>query len=96
MTDAQLSKMTAKDLRLLREKVLHLIERKQAEARIALKQTMADLAAQAGYSLGEVIGAAPTRKIKAAARWRDPQTGVLWSGRGRVPNNFDRTRAVQT
>lgn len=60
--------------------------------------------------LGETMPAAPaqpptpeprkrpkrTRKARGNGRhaMRDAETGVIWAGRGRLPGNFDRARAV--
>lgn len=85
--------MTVKDLRLLREKINAKIEIKQADARHNLKVKLAVLAESRGYTLAEIIDAKPA-KVKRGKRQRDPSTGVVWSGWGRMPNNFDRKRAV--
>jgi len=88
----KLEGMTAKDLRLLRERIDAVIVRKQQEAKAALRQQFAEMAFQADIDIKELFG---TRKTtgRPSAKWRDPKTGVLWSGRGRRPDNYDHARA---
>lgn len=88
----KLEGMTAKDLRLLRERIDAVIVRKQQEAKAALRQQFSEMAFQADIDIRELFG---TRKTtgKSSAKWRDPKTGVVWSGRGRHPHNFDKERA---
>lgn len=63
-----------------RLKKLEKADRKAALA--AAEQAARD----AGFSLDELLsGAAPAKKAKSPAKYRDPDTGKEWSGRGRRP-----------
>lgn len=88
-----LDNMPTRDLRILRERIILKIETKQAEARRNLKAEFTTLARERGFDLSDIVGG-KAFKVKAAAKFRDSKSGVLWSGRGRMPKGFDRNRAV--
>jgi DNA-binding protein H-NS len=65
-------------------KQIEMARTKEVEAVIAqLKQTIAD------YGLtAKDLGLPPVKKLTrrpAVAKYRDPKTGMTWSGRGRAP-----------
>ncbi len=51
------------------------------------RKKIADMAAEAGYSVEDLFGSKPTRqRARAKVKFRDPKnTGNAWSGRGRMP-----------
>lgn len=90
-----LDKMNAKQLREYRERIDAVIAKKQAEEKAALRKAFSDMAAEAGTTVDELFGKKRGGKSKPAATagWRDKSTGVTWAGRGRMPTNFDKSRA---
>ena len=68
-------------------------EREKAE----LKAEMQALAAKRGLSLSEILGDGKPgpRKVVNLTPWKDKKTGAMWSGRGRYPVGFDKSRAAQ-
>lgn len=65
------------------EKRLAVLEREQRKA--ALDAAEAAARAQ-GYSLDELVGGkTKSNKPKSPAKYRNPETGQFWSGRGRRP-----------
>jgi hypothetical protein len=65
---------------------------KQAQYKVELAARFRAMAADAGMSLADIIGK-PVKGGKLAPKWRDKTTGVQWSGKGRMPNKFDKKRA---
>lgn len=90
-----LDTMTARDLRLLRERVEATIARKQEQAKADLKAKFMTMAADHGMNIYELFNNKPKRSAGNLTRWRDSKTGVEWGGRGRHPQNFDKKRAQQ-
>lgn len=85
--------MSAKQLRELRDRIDAVIVKKQEEARVTLRERMAELAAKSGYSLQEIVGKVGKQK-RPRRQMRDTKTMVIYSGFGRRPKNFDIKRAV--
>lgn len=87
MTQDDLEKMSLEELKKLRKRVDKAIEsfedRKKAEAVKKLEEMARDF----GFSLHEIVDAAPTRKRKAAEpKYANPQDpSQTWTGRGRKP-----------
>ncbi len=82
--DRELAIMTVADLSDLLARVKTAISAKQAEERLELKNRLADIARDAGYSVSELFGG----KVKTgkAIAYRHPKNPSLtWSGRGRRP-----------
>lgn len=88
-----LDNMTVTQLRELRARIDNAIATKQAEAKAALRKQFAAMAEEIGSDLSDVVGG--KRRARGAMAWRDPKTGVEWSGRGRRPKNFDQSRAIE-
>lgn len=88
-----IEKMSLSELTALNARVEAAIPKVKARELEMARKEIADLAASKGYSLKELIG---KTTVKARpAKYRDTKSGVLWSGRGRMPRGFDRTQAVQ-
>jgi len=88
MKDAQLEKMSSKELKELHAQVVAAIEARQSREKQELKEKMTQLAAEAGFSLGELVGGAKRGpKGKATGvKFRHPDDPTqTWSGRGRKP-----------
>lgn len=81
-----IERMAREDLFALRKDIeqrLQVLEKEQRQA--ALNAAEAAALAQ-GYSLDELIaGKGKQSKAKNPAKYRNPETGQLWSGRGRRP-----------
>ena len=88
MKDAQLDKLSIKDLKDLRAKVDKAIVSRQADERNSLKERFREMAEEAGFSLNEVVGGVRTTKGRVvAAKFANPANPQeTWSGRGRQPN----------
>ncbi len=82
-----LSNMSLKELKALQSQVARAIEgfeeRRKKDALAAVEETAKSL----GFSLNELVGAAPARKrAPAKAKYADPANPAnTWSGRGRKP-----------
>lgn len=87
-----LNGMTTKQLRVLRNRIDDLIVMKQQAAKTELKAQFSAMASDAGLSLSDLISGKPS-KSKRPMLWRDKKTGVKWTGRGRMPFNFEKARA---
>lgn len=80
-----LDKMSYAELSELRTHIDALMSEKQAFERSALRQKMADMAKNAGLTLGQVFGHG-RRKGSVAPKYRDPRNPAnTWTGRGRTP-----------
>ena len=90
-----IDKLSLAELKALNERVSAMIPKVRARELEAARKELHDLAAAKGYSLKELTATArqPRMAMKPAAKLRDAKSGVIWSGRGRMPKNFDRTRA---
>lgn len=85
-----LDAMSLKDLKDLHARVAKAIssfeDRKKQEAISALEEK----ARAMGFSLSELVSAAPVRKRRPAqAKYRNPDSGETWTGRGRKPRWFE-------
>jgi DNA-binding protein H-NS len=93
MKDAQLEKMTVKELRELKSRIDAAIASRQAKDRAELKQKMIALAEEAGLSLDDVIGGGRRggkSKGTVAVKYRHPDdASMTWTGRGRRPRWLD-------
>ncbi len=89
MKDAQLEKMTVKELRDLKSRIDSAIVSRQSKDRTELKQKMQALAEEAGLSLDDVFGGARRGgrgKGSVAVKYRHPDdSSMTWTGRGRRP-----------
>lgn len=88
MKDAQLDKMSVKDLRELRSRIDAAIVARQVKEKAELRQKMAEMAEEAGLSLDDVLGGRRAGKGKGsvAVKYRHPENSTLtWTGRGRRP-----------
>jgi DNA-binding protein H-NS len=103
----QLSEMTVSELLQLQSEVTTLIEKKKVEEKTALRQRLEDMAAQAGFSLQDLLqtttgkkaapskdSLGPKRGAKVAAKYRDPVSGATWTGRGLEPKWMKRALAA--
>lgn len=61
---------------------------RQAEEKVALKQKMEEMAAQAGLSVSDIFGGKRgVKRGKVAVKYRHPKDPTkTWTGRGRMPN----------
>ena len=87
-----LARMSLVELTKLEQQIAVAKSAAQVRARNEVKEKIAQLAAKSGFKLSDLYGVKAARSV--GPKWRDPKTGVLWSGRGRPPLNFDRSAAV--
>ena len=89
-----IDKMSIPELRELNEAIAKAIVIATARERDGARKEILALAAARGFSLTELMTAHPKGlRLTMAAKYRDSKTGVTWVGRGRMPRNFDRSRA---
>ena len=94
MKDSQLDKLSVNELMELRQRVDLMIVAKKDRKRAELKEKLANLAKEEGYSIAELYngGSArkpgrPARTTGLAAKYQHPDNpSMTWSGRGRKPN----------
>lgn len=90
-----IEKMSLSELTALNARVEAAIPKVKARELEMARKEIADLAASKGYTLKELLGKTPrkAKTAKASSKFRDAKTGVIWAGRGRIPRNFDKSRA---
>lgn len=93
----ELEGMSLAQLRQVREEIDGMIERKEHEEKSALREKLEKVAAEAGFSLSELLGAGVVsraskpkatgtdKRSSVAPKYRDPSTGSTWTGRGKKP-----------
>lgn len=90
MKDAQLDRLTTKELKELRDKVEKLMSTKRDSERSNLREKFKQMAEAAGFSLGDIVGVGGRGARggrSAAAKFINPDDpNMTWSGRGRKPN----------
>jgi DNA-binding protein H-NS len=89
MAKINLASMSVKELKDLHAEIPAIIAAKSAEQKAALKAKMAELAADAGFDLGELIGGSKGRRSpkggSVPVKYRNPENpSETWSGRGRM------------
>jgi len=87
LKDAQLAKMSVKDLLSLQRRVETAIEARKERDKEAVKEKMEKLARDSGYNIGELFGGkAGKKRAPVAVKYRDPKNPEnTWTGRGRMP-----------
>lgn len=94
-----IEKLSLAELTKLNERVAAAIPLARVRELSAARKELADLAASKGFALKELLDTAPKAK-RASGALRKPSTkmrdakGVIWAGKGRLPNGFDRASAV--
>ena len=86
------SKLSLPELTELYRKVQLMLPRARAREIEDVRREMAELAAKRGMSITDVLGI-PGKARKVAPKWIDSKTGVTWTGRGRMPRGFDKSRS---
>ena len=89
MKDAQLEKLTLKELTDLRERVAKMIVHKQDTEKASLKDELIQRALDAGFNIVDLLPAgrkSVKSKGSSGALYRNPEDPTsTWSGRGRKP-----------
>lgn len=88
MPAPNIDKLSYKELLELELKVAAAIDTKKKEEKASIRRKMAQLAANSGFDLDELVGSKRgTRKGSTVApKYRHPQDpSMTWSGRGRQP-----------
>lgn len=88
MKASELAALSLKELRALSERVDAAIAEREQQDRADVKAKLADMAAKAGFSVGELFGNGKGGKRGAVAvKFRNPKDpSQTWTGRGRKPN----------
>jgi DNA-binding protein H-NS len=92
----ELEAMSIPELRQLQERIDVMIVQKQDEARQTALAKVREVAEAAGFALEDLVRTsgghikqnrtkAGDRRSAVAAKYRDPNTGATWSGRGKKP-----------
>lgn len=97
-----IEKLSLAELRKLNDRIVVALPIARAREMSAARKEMDDLVAAKGFTLAELIDTAPKgRRLtakpagttrKTPAKLRDSK-GVIWAGRGRMPNGFDKASA---
>ncbi len=85
----KIDKLSYGELLELQNRIEVAIAVKRAEEQAALREQAAKIAAEAGFSLDEIVSTKglDRRRGKAAAKYRNPKNASqTWTGRGRKPN----------
>lgn len=87
MAPRNLNKMTVKQLQVYLEEIESVLEKKKKELKKEVIARLSEEAQDAGFAIDELFGAAKKVKSnsKVMPKYRDPETGLTWSGRGRRP-----------
>jgi len=90
-----LDKLSLSELTKLKARVDAAMPKAEAREKAEAKAEILALAEKRGFTIADIIGSKPAKakKIgKVPPKWIDSQTGVVWTGRGRTPRNFDKSR----
>ena len=89
-----LDKLSLPDLMKLKARVDAAIPKAEAREKAEARAEILALAERRGFALSDIIGSPAKSKKpgKVPPKWIDSQTGVKWTGRGRTPRNFDKSR----
>ena len=79
--------MTFSELAVLRNRVDRLMAEKITASRARLRDKMINMAREHGLSVVDLFGYGRkgSRKRSVAPKYRDPNSGSTWTGRGRMP-----------
>lgn len=87
MAKVNFNKMSIPELEALQVEIEQTIKQRREQDRTSLKQQMAEMATDAGFSLDELFGKANGKKPAAAPKYRNPENpSQTYSGRGRRPH----------
>lgn len=86
MATINVDKLSLKDLIDLQTRVERAISAAKDRERAELKQKIASLAENAGFSVGELFGPRGRGKVVAAKYVNPDNRSETWTGRGRKPN----------
>jgi len=88
MNNAQINRLSLKELVALDEKIQKALATARVRARAEVKQRIADLAFEHGFSINELFDGRTAGKHRSGvARYANPtDRSQTWTGRGRKPN----------
>ena len=82
----KLSEMSLTELTVIETELPLVIATKKAAEAEKVKEVLAKTAEKHGYTLADIFGDAKSRRsMKVLPKYRDPNSGKTWSGRGRAP-----------
>ncbi len=86
MAKVNLKKFSIPELEELKIDIEQTIDQRREENRIAVKEQMEAMAAEAGFSIDELYGKAKGKKSALPAKYRNPDdASQTYTGRGRKP-----------
>ena len=92
MAIPRLARLSYAELIELQSHVEGMLDKRRAEERAKIREMASELAAEAGFSLEEVIAAGPSSRkrkskgVKVVLKYRNPKnSSQTWTGRGRQP-----------
>ena len=87
MTNLKVEKYSVDKLREMRNSIDRELESRKNKQRKEIAKKIHDLAASIGMTPDEVLatGSKARKRTPLAPKYKDPETGKTWSGRGRKP-----------
>ncbi|HRJ52778.1 MAG TPA: H-NS histone family protein [Candidatus Thiothrix moscowensis] len=86
MANVDISNLSVAELEALRGSIENVIGSRRQTELVNLRQAIEDMVEEAGFTLEEVMQAAPPKKRAVPAKYRNPaDPSQTWSGRGRKP-----------
>ncbi len=87
MAPRKIDKMTVQQLQVHLEEIEDVLSRKKKELKRETIARLTEEVKEAGFDIHELFGTAKGVKSgsKVPPKYRDPETGLTWSGRGRRP-----------
>ena len=84
-----LDKMTIEELKELNVRVEAAMVKARDREVAELREEFAKMATSRGLSVSDLFGAKAVLKKSVKAKYRNPDTGDTWTGRGRAPRWMD-------
>jgi len=88
MNDAQIKKLSYRELTALQSQITQAVAKRKEEERASIKAQIAQLAASSGFDIHELMGGKVKKQTngKVAPKFANPKDPTqTWSGRGRKP-----------
>ena len=87
MNNAQINKLSLKELVALDEKIQKALAGARVRARTEVKQRIAEMVVQQGFSINELFDGRSAGNSRGVVRYANPaDRSQTWTGRGRKPN----------
>lgn len=90
MANVDISNLSVAELEALKGSIENVIVGRRQSELVNLRGTFEEMAANAGFTLEEIMQATSTKKRTVAAKYQNPSDPAqTWSGRGRKPRWVD-------